>query len=240
MKDDRSYPPNPFEGYEDETPVTSTDQFEDADLQDALSCLAPPDGLESSVKKAVRRKNSPRGPFLRIAAIAAVLLLGLGVGIFVPLDIQFGGSEAEAASLQNQIAGYSRNAELVQEELNLVRAADSTVSRDVVASQLALAGLRESADSILVSARKIPAKHRQLDTEQLVQFFSAARKSLDYINTIVEKGQGEVPPEDIRRAYEAFRNIIPPKEIRLTAFEPVMQVHRYEPSDPRRRCSAWR
>ncbi|MDZ7814609.1 MAG: hypothetical protein U5N86_00990 [Planctomycetota bacterium] len=123
------------------------------------------------------------------------MLLGLGVGIFLPLDIEFGGSEAEAASLQNQISGYSRNAELVQEELNLVRAADSTVSRDVVASQLALAGLRDSAESILLTVRKLPKAHQQLETAQLVQFFSSARKSLDYINSIVE-GRGNCSSGD--------------------------------------------
>ncbi len=198
-------------------PTASGD--EDERFEELLSPLRAPAHLADSVKLAVRRRAARprRGRWFRAAAAAAVLLLGVAVGLFLPAGRYASEREAKAASLKCDIAAYDRGARFVDREARLLSAEHPDVSALVFLSHLELTGVADRGREIL--ARLRDGDSGGLPVSELRSFFRDAVRKWDSMSALASDGR--LTSDEIEKLRSTMPSLLPPPDLLAFAYPPV-------------------
>ncbi|MFA4985337.1 MAG: zf-HC2 domain-containing protein [Candidatus Brocadiia bacterium] len=187
--------------------------LDDPAMERLLAPLSAPDGLPGRIIGALPRQPSRTRTFARIAAIAAALIIGLAVGLVLPIGSQTTSNEAFASSLKNQITGFARNARFFNDEVRLLSASDPQRAASIMHSHLRMLSLLETGRQI-VSELDSPQSERVFTAEEyrrIREFFLRAARTVGQFEQY--GATGALSPQELATLASMSPNLIPAPDL---------------------------
>ncbi len=214
-----------------ERELTDAD-IEDPFLEDALISLSPSPILSERISIAIDEPTETRFKWWRYAAVAAIFVVGLALGLLLPLNGIDDQREAEASTLQNELSAFNQGARFIADEARLLPENDPNLSATLFLNQLQMSALSETGRNILsiIQKSKSGDAFKQEQQIQLQGFFTRAVSLIDQMKTTAESGN--LTRDDLELIRVAANRIVVPRELSTYQARTITNVRMVRVTDP--------